>query len=85
MGMDLPREMPSRILVTGGCGFIGSNFIHHILHSFCDLDFESCDDDHVFYKNNYPGLEIDLLNMDKITYAANPDNLKPVSDYSEFF
>ena len=24
-------EWPSRILVTGGCGFIGGNFIHHLI------------------------------------------------------
>ncbi len=82
--MDLPREMPNRILVTGGCGFIGSNFIHHILHTFCDVDFESCCDDHPAYANKSQGLEIDLLNMDKITYAANPENLKPVSDCSRY-
>ena len=85
MGMILPRRMPSRLLVTGGCGFIGSNFIHHILNSFCDIEFDSCDDDHVLYSNNYQEMEIDLLNMDKLTYAADPDNLKIVSDYSGYF
>ena len=43
-----------KILVTGGCGFIGSNFIHH-----------------VFQKKN----EIEIVNLDKITYAANIQNL----------
>ena len=85
MGMILPRRMPSRLLVTGGCGFIGSNFIHHILNSFCNIEFDSCDDDHVLYSNNYQEMEIDLLNMDKLTYAADPDNLKIVSDYSGYF
>ena len=27
-----------RILVTGGAGFIGSNFVHHLLHTTEDLD-----------------------------------------------
>ena len=22
---------PERIVVTGGCGFIGSNFVHHVV------------------------------------------------------
>ncbi len=44
-----------RILVTGGCGFIGSNFIRHIL-------------------NKYPGYRI--VNLDALTYAGNPENLK---------
>ena len=43
-----------RILVTGGCGFIGSNFIRHELAT-------------------YP--ELSILNIDKLTYAGNPENL----------
>lgn len=44
-----------KILVTGGAGFIGSNFIRHIL-------------------NKYPKYWI--INLDKLTYAGNLDNLK---------
>jgi dTDP-glucose 4,6-dehydratase len=44
-----------RILITGGLGFIGSNFIRLL------LDAEA-------------GLEI--VNLDKLTYAGNPLNLK---------
>ncbi len=47
-----------RILVTGGAGFIGSNFICHILNKY--------DDYHI-------------VNLDKLTYAGNLDNLKDVS------
>lgn len=43
------------ILVTGGAGFIGSNFIRYIL-------------------NNYSSCRI--VNLDKITYAGNQENLK---------
>ena len=45
------------MLVTGGAGFIGSNFIHYIL-------------------NKYPDYKI--VNLDKLTYAGNLDNLKEV-------
>ncbi len=48
-----------RILVTGGLGFIGSNFIHYIL-------------------NKYPDYHI--VNLDAITYAGNPDNLKDIEN-----
>ncbi|MBC7420227.1 MAG: dTDP-glucose 4,6-dehydratase [Bdellovibrio sp.] len=41
------------IFVTGGCGFIGSNFILQW--------FENCNEE--------------LLNIDKLTYAGNPENL----------
>ena len=46
-----------KILVTGGSGFIGSNFIRHILNKNPD------------YK---------VVNLDKLTYAGNPDNLKDI-------
>jgi dTDP-glucose 4,6-dehydratase len=45
------------ILVTGGAGFIGSNFIHYLL-------------------TNYPRTKV--INLDKLTYAGNLDNLKDV-------
>ncbi len=45
------------LLVTGGAGFIGSNFIHHML-------------------DHYPRCKI--INLDKLTYAGNLDNLKDV-------
>ncbi|HEU4760433.1 MAG TPA: dTDP-glucose 4,6-dehydratase [Dehalococcoidia bacterium] len=47
----------AQILVTGGCGFIGSNFILHLL-------------------KRYPGCRV--VNLDKLTYASNPANLRDV-------
>lgn len=46
------------ILVTGGCGFIGSNFVRYVLkkHSRCRV-----------------------VNLDKLTYAGNPDNLRDLA------
>ncbi len=44
------------ILVTGGCGFIGSNFILN------------------WFKKN----EEAVCNIDKLTYAGNPENLKSI-------
>ena len=29
--MEGPRFRPSRILVTGGCGFVGSNYVRHVV------------------------------------------------------
>ena len=43
------------ILVTGGCGFIGTGFIRFLL---LDSDFAGR-----------------IINLDKLTYAGNPDNL----------
>jgi dTDP-glucose 4,6-dehydratase len=46
-----------KLLVTGGLGFIGSNFIRYML-------------------NRHRGVEI--VNVDKLSYGSNPDNLKGV-------
>ena len=46
-----------KVLVTGGCGFIGSNFIRHTLQYYPD------------YR---------MVNLDKLTYAGNPANLKDI-------
>lgn len=46
-------------LVTGGCGFIGSNFIHYL-----------------FKKYGSVAGDIRVINLDKLTYAGNPKNLK---------
>lgn len=48
-----------KMLVTGGLGFIGSNFIRYIL-------------------SRYP--ECALVNLDLMTYAGNPANLKDIED-----
>ena len=47
------------ILVTGGAGFIGSNFIHYMVRK-------------------YP--EYKIINLDKLTYAGNLENLKSIDD-----
>lgn len=47
------------LLITGGYGFIGSNFIRYMLEK-------------------YPNCNI--FNLDKLTYAGNPDNLKDIEN-----
>lgn len=49
------RKMSETILITGGAGFIGSNFVPY----FC---------------TKYP--QYNIINLDKLTYAGNLDNLK---------
>jgi dTDP-glucose 4,6-dehydratase len=48
------------MLVTGGCGFIGTNFIRHLLK---DSDFKGR-----------------IINVDKLTYAGNPENLIDIEE-----
>lgn len=44
-----------KYLVTGGAGFIGSNFVYYMLKKYRDIQ---------------------LVNLDKLTYAGNLENLK---------
>jgi len=47
------------VLVTGGMGFIGSNFIRYLLRAHDDVQ---------------------IVNLDKLTYAGNPQNLEGIDD-----
>ena len=51
------------LLVTGGCGFIGCNFIRLIMEKRPDVS---------------------ILNLDKLTYAGSPDNLKDLEDHPNY-
>jgi dTDP-glucose 4,6-dehydratase len=48
------------MLVTGGCGFIGANFIRYLLK---ESDFNGR-----------------IVNVDKLTYAGNPENLADIEN-----
>jgi dTDP-glucose 4,6-dehydratase len=55
--------MSKTILITGGAGFIGSNFIRMMV-------------------NKYP--EIQIVNLDKLTYAGNLENLNGIRDEKKY-
>jgi dTDP-glucose 4,6-dehydratase len=57
------RGILLRLLVTGGCGFIGSNFIRWLLGARPDAS---------------------ITNLDALTYAGNPENLKDVEGESRY-
>ncbi len=50
------------ILITGGMGFIGSNFVHYLLKN----------------KKEYK-----VINIDYLTYAGNPENLRELERFDE--
>lgn len=52
-----------KLLITGGLGFIGSNFIRYILKKYSDYQ---------------------VINLDKITYAGNPENLRDLEKDSRY-
>lgn len=49
-------------IVTGGSGFIGSNFIRYMIQIG----------------------DVRIINLDKLTYAGNPDSLKDISDHPNY-
>ncbi len=51
-----------KILITGGAGFIGSNFVKHILAT----------------------REYEVVNLDKLTYAGNLENLRDIEGNSKY-
>jgi len=52
------------MLVTGGCGFIGANFVRYLLK-----------------ESDFTGR---IVNVDKLTYAGNPENLTDIEkDYKD--
>lgn len=59
---DLNR-LTGTILVTGGMGFIGSNFVRYVLREHPDSR---------------------VVNLDKVTYAGNPQNLADVQGDSRY-
>ena len=52
-----------KLLVTGGAGFIGSNFI-------------------LYWLKKYP--QDKIVNLDKLTYAGNLENLKSIEKNPNF-
>jgi len=52
---------PNNILVTGGAGFIGCNYVRYMLETYPDVQ---------------------IINLDLLTYAGSLDNLKDLPDES---
>jgi len=54
----LSAKERTAVLITGGAGFIGSNFVKYLLREHPDWE---------------------IVNLDKLTYAGNPENLADVA------
>ncbi|HUR24790.1 MAG TPA: dTDP-glucose 4,6-dehydratase [Candidatus Thermoplasmatota archaeon] len=74
----------TRIIVTGGAGFIGSNYVHHVLHSRAGAPAAACCPDHARYGDGKADPDLRLLNVDKLTYAGDPANLHGVDGHKAY-
>lgn len=74
----------NRILVTGGSGFIGSNHVHHLLHARAGADAAGCCPDHAAYETHDANPDLRVLNVDKLTYAGDPANLRGVDEHPAY-
>jgi len=57
------EEAMKTYLITGGAGFIGSNFIEYMLNKYSNIK---------------------IINVDKLTYAGNLENLRRVEEHSNY-
>ena len=64
-----------RVLITGGTGFIGSNFIRYLLRRTWDVGRGTCETGRGAIK---------IINLDKLTYSGNLENLKDVENDSRY-
>ncbi|MBR6297317.1 MAG: dTDP-glucose 4,6-dehydratase, partial [Treponema sp.] len=64
----MTKRKLTNILVTGGCGFIGCNFIHYLLG-------ESTAGGEAFTDSGFKGR---IINVDCLTYAGNAESLKDI-------
>jgi dTDP-glucose 4,6-dehydratase len=58
--LEQKGRLTLRLLVTGGAGFIGSNFVRYVLSRYA---------------------EYQVLNLDKLTYAGNLENLEGLENH----
>lgn len=64
--MNTPQKQSGKrtVLVTGGCGFIGSNFLNLFVPQYAEWKF---------------------VNVDALTYAANPSNIEFIANSPNYF
>lgn len=62
--MKTKQRKLSNILITGGAGFIGANFIHYLFNGT--------------QKEKAPQFTGRIINLDALTYAGNPESLADI-------
>ena len=81
---DFPDDTNTRLLVTGGCGFIGSNFINYILEKYQNINLVNLDTLYYCGKeenveerwrscNRYKFIKCNLVDKNLLQYIINTE------------
>lgn len=78
-----------RLLVTGGCGFIGSNFINYMGTRYPDVQIYNIDRidycsnrDNVILKARYKHFECDINNRDFVLHVLRENNIDTIVHFA---
>ena len=75
---DFPNSSETNILITGGCGFIGSNFINHIFNKYNRINIVNIDA--MYYCANENNIKSQVKNSDRYTFIK-----MNINDMTEHF
>ena len=93
MQFNIINYLMNTILILGGAGFIGSNFINYLLYKYqphSNNNSNNSNNNNNNVKNqryaikNFDTNKYSIINLDKLTYAGNIDNLDGFAQFSNY-
>ncbi len=86
------KNEPTNLLVCGGAGFIGSNFIHYMLEKYPDLKIVNYDKltyagnlgnhKHIENNPNYKFVQGDIVDLEKLNQVIQENNITHVINFA---
>ena len=80
---------PNHILVTGGCGFIASNFINHLLKKYNNVKIYNidilnycADENNIIPHQNYKFIKGDICSFDLISFILNEYQIDTIMHFA---
>ena len=81
--------IPRNILITGGCGFIGSNVINHLLSKYNNINIYNidklnycADEDNVIHHSNYKFIKGDICSKDLVLFIYKNYNIDTILHFA---